>query len=625
MEDDDNDSQVKQAVDDEEAAEQPSIKINAQGLEADIRVREQEDLDTVLANLEFLARRNGFDTDLLGNRSVQEQEDGRVEQLNDVVTTVAENVQELDERVDRVEDELGGGEDSQLAEVIDRIQELEDSVQQLPEDVSRHLGELREEVKALEEYIDDVEEYATSVDDELESLRQKTSAREEEQESSETVESEDVDEETTTEETGEGRFTEEEIVEISRKERAEEIKPVIREKQPVDFEGICNEILGYKPDWDNDAYKAIHNAIQTFRGDLVTEKDGRSSLYAFSEEAFEDSPEQEDREGTEDSSEPEDDVDEEDEEEGEGEGEGLLRSVSAFNRLSKAQRENEIKQVIKEYEPIGTSEICEKLFGYEAKSGTDAYVAVQNAMQDFRNELEKEKDGRSTKYSFPEGQETEDQDTSISNEPESETVNGSKENDSPETQVPEEPEPSEPVESSDSDRPDFSDKGGRYSLEELRDDEDLSVEAEVLKVFQEYRKDCGEISIPEATQVLFGFEASEDDEEYQAVWNHLETYSRKDGDRVERIEKKDEKDRFKIFGPFKFCNLYYDTHHDVICTECPLEEAVYTARKAKKHHINTRNDGMKEHHNSFISAQIPDNFQNGETVHTIIERECGNQ
>ena len=511
--DDDIDSQVKQAVDDEEAAEQPSIKINAQGLEADIRVREQEDLETVIANLEFLARRNGLDTDLLGNRSV-DREDDRVEQLNDVVTTVAENVQELNERVDRVEDELGGGEDSQLAEVIDRIQELEDSVQELPEDVSRHLGELREEVKALEEYIDDVEEYATSVDNELESLRQKTSDREEKQESSETVESEDVDEETTT-------------------------------------------------------------------------------------------------------GESEDDVDEK-----EDEGEGLFRTVSAFKRLSKAQREDEIKQVIKEYEPIGTSEICEKLFGYEAKSGTDAYVAVQNAMQDFRDELEKEKDGRSTKYSFPEGQETEDQGASLSDEAGPEEVMGSEEPGDPSTAT--EPEDLEPVEQISDDRKDFSKCGGRHTLQEIREKDDLSIEAQVLKAFQEY----GLISIPEATQVIFGFEASEEDEEYQVVWNQLSDHKAKEGKRVETTEREGEETLYEVFGPFKLSNLYYDSLHKLICATCaPDPDAVFESKKeAVDHKIETKNDEVVDKHDLFVSGSIPSDWHKKQkTVEQVVNRECGNQ
>ncbi|MFB1064833.1 hypothetical protein [Natrinema sp. H-ect4] len=516
--DEDDHSRVKQAVDDEEAAEQSSIKINAQGLEADVEVREQEDLETVLANLEFLARREGFDTEVL-SRSVQEQEDDRVEQLNGVITTVAENVQELNERVDRVEDELGGGEDSQLAEVIDRIQELEDSVHDLPEDVSRHLGELREQVTALEEYIEDVDEYATSVDDELEALRQKTQ-REEEQGSSETVDDEnDVDEEEPDEDTAESDTTDEE----------------------------------------------------------------------------------------------------------EDEGEGLFRSVSSFNQLSREQRAEEVKQVIKENGPIGTSGICEKLFGYKAKSGTDTYVAVQNIMQDFRDELDKkEKDGLGVEYRFPE---TEDQDSTASSEPESETVNETEESEIEEPGDPStvtEPEDLEPVEQISDDRKDFSKCQGRHTLQEIREKDELDIEAQVLKAFQEY----GRISIPEATQVIFGFEASEEDEEYQAVWNQLSNHKAKEGKRVETTEREGKETLYEVFGPFKLSNLYYDSLHKLICTTCaPDPEAVFDSQKdALNHKIETKNDEVVDKHDLFVSASIPSDWHKKQkTVEQVVNRECGNQ
>ncbi len=596
-------------------------------------MRQKEDLETVLANLELLARRQDFETESLLSRSVDqdttgEDEDllGWVNQLDEHISEVEENLQDLTQRIDQVEDAVGGDDDGQITELRDTVQKLDDKVEDLPDDIPHHLAELREQVTALEEYIEDVDEYATSVDNELEALRQRTSEREE-QKSSETVDEEDdVDEETTAEESVEGRFTEEEIMEMSRDKRAERVRPVIREKQPVDFEAICNEILGYKPDWDKPAYKALHNAIQTFRDELLTEKDGRSSLYAFSEEAFEDSPEQEDtedRERTEDSSESEDDVDEEEEEETESEG---SYSIDVFQNLDTDNRAKLIKDVIEKNQPISVEEISEELFGHKADSGSKEYQEIHNRLAwTLEDEITKE-DGLYEIAERDDG-ETEGeghQDSTVSSKPESETVTEVREDNSPETQISEEAEPSEPEESSDSDRPDFSDNGGRYSLEELRNDEDLSVEAGVLKVFQEYRKDCDAISIPEATQVLFGSEASENEEEYQVVWNQLEEHALKDGERVKEI-KEDGETLYEVYGPFKYCNLYYDTHHDVICTECPLEEAVYTSREAKKHHINTRNDGMKEHHNSFISAQIPDNFQNGETVHTIIKRECGKQ
>lgn len=541
--DEDDHSRVKQAVNNEDTAEQPSIKINVpQALEADIQVEEEEDLETVLANLELLARRQGFDTDVL-SRSVEDQGQqevlpeadkdllGWLQQLDENLGTVEDHLQALDKRVDRVEDELGGGEDSQLGEVMDRIRELEESLEELPKDVSRHLGEIRDQVRELEEYVDDVE-------DEVENLNQ--------------------------------QFTE------SHGETREE---EASEKQA---------------------------------------------------EQEDDVDESEDEEDTTES----DTIDQEEDEA----AEGLFRSVSAFRNLSTEQRADEIKQVIRENQPIGTSGICRKLFGYKAKSGTDAYTAVQNAMQDFRDELEKEKDGRSRKYRVPE---SEYQDSSESSEAESETATEVEEDETPQTKVSEKPEAPQPEpteagevlepedDSTDSDRPDLSDSDGRYSLEELREDEDLSLEAEVLKVFQEYRKSHGPISIPEATKVLFGFRASAEDEEYQAVWNELSDHKAKDGDRVERLEKKEEEDQFKIFGPFKYCNLYSDSHHSIICTECPPgEDAIYRdMNEAATHLGETGKADGKKRHNAFVSAQLPQSswYRNTKLIKKVVDRECGNQ
>ena len=687
-------SQVKQAVDEEyseDTAEQPSIKISVpQGLEAEIEVREEEDLETVLANLEFLARRQGFDIEGLSRSG--EPEEGSQEEIEEILDEIEElsgtvdgikdhvgdldsrlssvenefggedsqmavlmdELQQLDDRVDRVEDDLGG-DDGQLDDIMDRLQQLDDKVEDMPDDVSRRLGELREQIKALEDYVDDVEQYATSLDEDMEALRQQpteeqdgVSAEETEEQVDQGVDSEEVEDEAVevdpehVEETEDGfRMKEEsseeqsedrgeqvealydsldDFQELSTDERAEEIKQIIKEHQRIGVAEIGEHLFGKEPSGNSSEYKEIHNRISWTIDDVEKGKEGRKSVYSLPDEEGDDSSQPDE----------EDDVDDESDE---AESEGLFRSVSAFNNLSREQRVDEVKQVIRENEPIGTAGICNELFGDEAKSGTDAYAAVQNIMQDFRDELDVEKDGRSAEYSLPE---TDEQDPSESDKAETEAVTDVEESERPETQAPPEPEPEEPqpepVETSSSggdDDKDFSDHDGRYSLEELREDEDLSVEAEVLKVFQEYRKDYGPISIPEATQILFGSEASEEDEQYQVVWNQLETHSRKDGDRVERIEKEEEEDRFEVYGPFKYCNLFYDSHHTIICTKCPPgENAIYSrGRDAVDHKVNTRRDGSKEHHNAFISAQIPQNswYRGTNLIEKIVDRECGDE
>jgi predicted nucleic acid-binding Zn-ribbon protein len=537
---------VKQAASSsEDAAEQPSIKISAEGLDAEIHVLDEQDLETVLANLELLARRKGLDTEIL-SRSVEghRQQDvlhgsdrdllGWLEQLDEDIGAVEEHLQSLDQRVDRVEDELGGGEDSQLADIMDRIQELDESIEDMPDDVSRHLGELREQIQALEYYVEDVEEHATSLDEDMEAFRQRISE----------VEAEGSEEDSD--------------------ERFEQVEEDVDDEHEIDEQGD--------------------------EQDFITSEDVQEARDIRRQRKQEESG-----------------------------SEGLYSSVEEFRQLSTDERGVEIKEIIWENPSITVAEIGKHLFGEKPGWDSTEYKEIHNRISSTIDDVEEEKNGRSVAYRLPK---TDDHESFES----SGTTTEVEEGEGAEKQVSSEPE-AEPVESEsggDEDR-EFSDHDGRYSLEELRENEDLSVKAEVLKVFQEYRKHCGAISIPEATQVLFGFEASENDEEYQVVLNHLETHSRKEGERVKDREQEDGETQYEVYGPFKFCNLYYDTHHEVICTQCPLGEAVYTSRKAKKHHINTRNDGMKEHHNSFVSAQIPDNFKNGETVRTIIQRECGNE
>ncbi len=52
------------------------------------------------------------------------------------------------------------------------------------------------------------------------------------------------------------------------------------------FEGICRELFGFKPHWESRLYDTVHATIQSFKDELVTEKEDGSSIYAFSEEAF---------------------------------------------------------------------------------------------------------------------------------------------------------------------------------------------------------------------------------------------------------------------------------------------------------------------------------------------------
>ena len=724
MEDDVREN-VKQAAS-SDAAEQTIVKINVpQGLAAEVQVQEEEDLETVLANLEFLARRQGFDTDFLSYRSV-DQEDvdeedidevlDELEQLTGEVDGIKEQVQDLDERVRGVENEFEG-EDSQLAVIMDELRELDETIDDIPDDVSQHLGELREEVSSLKDDAEYLDDYTASLDEDVEALRKEVAAEDREHRQEEKVsmdleqivlpvseedfrqlsqedkvtavrrliernepvkhsalgrrlfgseaergteafsliqktveqfrdelenisdgdlpeyrlkdepgieapQEDDVDEEpeedtaesdtTDWEEDGsEGHYSIDEFQDLTTDKRGEEIKQVIEENQPVAMDTISEELFGHEADSGSREYQEIHNRLAWTLEDEIKKDDGLCEIAGSKDEEKETQEE---------------------------ESEGLFQSVSAFKNLSTEQRADEVKQVIRENQPIGTSGICEKLFGYKAKSGTDAYTAVQNVMQDFRDELEKEKDGRSRKYRFPD---SEDQASTQSSEPESETTTEVEEDERPETQISGEPEAPQPEssqaeevpepegDSTDSDRPDLSDNDGRYSLEKLREDEDLSLEAEVLKVFQEYRKSHGPISIPEATKVLFGFRASAEDEEYQAVWNQLSDHKTKDGNRLERIEKEEEEDQFKVFGPFKYSNLYSDSHHSIICTECPLgEDAIYRDRDEAAIHLGEtgKADGRKRH-NAFVAAQLPQSswYRNTNLIKKIADRECGNE
>ena len=654
--DEDEHSQVKQAVDEEyseDAAEQPSIKISVpQGLESEIEVREEEDLETVLANLEFLARRQGFDTEPL-SRSVDKLEEQEalpeaetdllswLQQLDEGLGEVEDALLDLDKRVDRVEDEFGGGEDSQLAVIMDRIQELDESVEEIPDDVSRHLGELREEISSLSDRVEDLDEYTASLDEDVEALRKRIS--EEEIESSYEHENTDEQDEDNTEEEGSEQdfITSEDVEEareirkerkqeepddkgsepdasddedeealydslsefreLSTDDRSKQIRKIIQRSQPIGASGICKKLFGEEIQSSDSRYQEVQNRLQKFRDELETEQEGQSSIYLFPEKGGETVEEQE--------------TSTELEEEEEDEEEDGLFELEDFRDLPASARKSQVMKALEEIQPASLMEIAQELFGSHITSSNDEYTETSNVLQKASERWRKNTTGD---YVIDESFEV------------TKTVTETSE--SEESQPTVEPEPEEPVpESVDTessggdDDKDFSDYDGRYSLEELREDDDLSVEAEVLKVFQECRKDFGAVSIPEATQVLFGSEASEGDEEYQVVWNHLETYSRKDGDRVERIEKEEEEDRFEIYGPFEFCNLYYDRKHKIICTECPPgESAVYETQEAINHKIDTRKDDSKEQHNSFISGMVPSTwYRNGKTIEKIVNRECG--
>jgi predicted nucleic acid-binding Zn-ribbon protein len=618
----------------EDAAEQPSIKISVpQGLDAKIHVRDEEDLETVLANLELLARRKGFDTEILSPRSVEQGQQepladadkdllGWLEQLDEDIGTVEGHIQDLDQRVDRVEDEFGGGEDSQLAEIMDRLEELDESIEDMPDDVSRHLGELREEISSLSDEVEELEDYTASLDDDLEGFRQRISEIETEgsdedseqvEKGGETVEEDSDDEDEVDEEAGGLYGSVEEFRDMDEETRKEEIFEVIDEKQPVDTSGICEALFGFEAGSGSREYAAVQEILSNNKDDLEKEKDGRTVLYSLSDEEEGDSTEPEEQ--------GEDSVDEED---AETETEGLYGSVESFKKLRDDQRANQIKEVIRENGPIDTSGICRELFGFEAESGTTEYTFIQNALQDFRDELETEKDGRSTLYDLPK---VRNQETSESQKtPQEPDVGTEVENGEPAEPVETTGGPVEP-EGGDDDQ-DFSDHDGRYSLEELQEDEDLNIEAEVLKIFQEH----GPISVPEATEILFGSEASSGDDEYRIVWNQLAKHDDKDRGCVEEIPREDEDGevRYEVHGPFKICNLYYESRHKFICLDCapdPGECVFFEKQGAVDHRIETKeDDDIVGKHNSFVSAFLPAGFHNKpETIEEIVDRECGNE